>query len=99
MAKYLIKVSQPAKVAARQIAESVRTIGSHFATHASWQQKDGVATGCLVVEVDDRKWALCVVPPAMRAFAEIVRIDAPTREVGSTPAIVDSAQIPYPLAA
>lgn len=99
MAKYLIKVSQPAKVAARQIAESVRTIGSHFATHASWQQENGVATGCLVVEVDDRKWALCVVPPNMRKYAEIVRLDAPTTKAGSTPAIVDRAQIAYPLAA
>jgi len=99
MAKYLIKVSQPAKAAAKQIAEAVRMIGSHFATHATWQQQNGVATGCLVVEVDDRKWALCVVPPSMRAFAEIVRLDASTTEAGSAPAIVDRAQISFPLAA
>ena len=72
MTQYLIQVSQPAKVAANRIAMSVRTAGSHFATHASWHQHDGVATGTLVVEAGDRQCALRIVPPNMRSSATVV---------------------------
>jgi len=75
MPSYLIKVSQPAAVAAKRVEESVRTIGSHFAAHAKWRQKDGVATGTLVVEADDRRWALTVVPPCMRASAHVDELE------------------------
>jgi hypothetical protein len=99
MPKCLIKVSQPAEVASERIATSIRLIGSHFATHASWQQKNGIATGTMVVEVDDQAWAQSVVLPNMRSCAKIVRLDAPVTRAETAPAILDRAQIPYPLAA
>ena len=74
MAKYLIQVSQPAETAARSVDASVRAIGSHFATHATWLHRDGIATASLVVEADDRRWAIGVVPPNMRPDARIVQI-------------------------
>lgn len=99
MAKYLIKVSQPANVAAGRIAASVRTIGSHFATHATWQQHNGVAIGSLVVEADDRWWAFGIVPPNMRSCAEVVQLEAPSPEAAPCPSFLDRGSVPYPLAA
>lgn len=76
MPRYLIKVSQPAKIAAKRIAASICATGSHFATHASWQEQDGNATGTLVVEADNRRWALGVVPASMRSEASIFELSA-----------------------
>jgi len=95
MPTYLIEVSQPAGVAARRIGSSISSIGSHFATHAHWQQRDGMATGTLVVEADDWRWALGVVPPNMRLIAKIFRLEAPATEAGSEPAAFDGARMAY----
>jgi hypothetical protein len=83
MPRYLIQVSQPAKTAAKRIATSICASGSHFATHACWQQQDGMATGTLVVDVDDRTWALGVVPPSMRSGASIFELS--TANIGQPP--------------
>lgn len=99
MPKYLIEVSQPANVAAKQIATSVRTIGSHFATHACWHQRNGMATGSLIVDADDRRRALCVVPPNMRPGAKVMQLEASAANAGPATAIFDRAPMPFPLAA
>jgi hypothetical protein len=71
MARYLIEVSQPDSIAAKRVVRSVHTFGSHFATHADWRHKDGMSTATLVVEADDRRWALGIVPPSMRSGARV----------------------------
>ena len=76
MTRYLIEVSQPDGVAARRIAESVRSIGSHFATHARWNREGDDCIGTMVVEADDRWGALGIVPPAMRSAAQIFQLEA-----------------------
>lgn len=77
MPRYLIEVSQPAAIAAKRIADSVRTLGSHFATHADWRQEtDGISTGSLVVDANDRRRALGVVPPGLRSDARIFRLES-----------------------
>ena len=99
MPRYLIKVSQPARIAADQIAQSIRKSGSHFATHAEWCHADGAVTGTLVVEVNDRYGALAVVPPNMRSGAHVDELAPPADGVGSTSATVNGGQALYPLAA
>jgi len=76
MARFLVEVSQPADSAVRRIRDTVRTIGSHFATHADWRQRDGRCIGRMVVDVDGRQQALAVVPPAMRADADVYELQA-----------------------
>lgn len=77
MPKYLIEVSQVLEaLAERRIKQSVRTLGSHFATHAAWSRKDGARTGTLVVEADDRWIALGIVPPSLRSHARIFQLDS-----------------------
>ena len=76
MSRYLIEVSeQSGMLARRRIMQSVRTMGSHFATHARWIQKDGTCTGTLEVEVSDSLSALGLVPPNMRDHAHVVPLD------------------------
>lgn len=73
MPRYLVEVSQPEEVAARRIEQSIRSLGSHFATHADWRRRDGVCTGTMVIEAADSSGALGIVPPAMRAEAGVFR--------------------------
>jgi hypothetical protein len=99
MPRYLIEVSLPVRIAAARIDSSISSIGSHFATHASWRHRNGMATGTLVVDADDRRWALGVVPPNMRSSARIVWLDEPATDIGSVPAASDDAPQSYPIAA
>ena len=85
MHKYLVEVTLPEAIAVKRIANSVRSIGSHFATHAAWRRKAGICTGMMVVEAADRSHALGIVPPAMRADTHV--FDAP---LARPPVSVDS---------
>lgn len=77
MARFLIEVSQRSRTVARKwIRDSVREMGSHFATHADWKRKDDACIGTMIVEIDDRRSALGIVPPNMRLNAHVVRVDA-----------------------
>jgi len=76
MPRYLVEVSEPQAVASKRISRSLKTLGSHFATHADWRQNDGVSTGTMVVDTENRWRALSIVPPAMRADAKIFQLAA-----------------------
>jgi hypothetical protein len=76
MPRFLVEVSQPADRAVRRIRDTVRTVGSHFATHAHWRQRDGRCMGTMVIEADDWRQAVAVVPPAMRGDAHVFQLEA-----------------------
>ena len=77
MSRFLVKVTQRSSATAyRRIDHSVRTLGSHFATHADWQRKNGACTGSMIVEAEDRWKALGVVPPGMRSDAHVFLLKA-----------------------
>jgi hypothetical protein len=76
MPRFLVEVSQPADRAVRRLRGSVRALGSHFATHSDWRQRDGRCIGSMVVEVEDWHQALAVVPPAMRPDAQVYELQA-----------------------
>jgi hypothetical protein len=76
MPRFLIEVTEPERRATRRIRDSVRTAGSHFATHADWRRADGMCTGTIIVEADDGRSALAVVPPGMRSDARVFRLQA-----------------------
>lgn len=76
MPRYLIEVPQESDEAAyKRIARSVSALGSHFATRADWSRKDGVCTGSMIVEANDRWGALAIVPPIMRPQAQLFQIE------------------------
>ena len=76
MPRCLIEVPQESDVLARRrVSESVRSMGSHFATHADWRRKDGGYVGSMIVETADRWSALGIVPPNMRRHALVFPLE------------------------
>ncbi len=76
MTNYLIEVAQSSDEAAyRQIDDAIHMTGSHFATHAEWERKEGICTGSMTAEVRNRQEAIAIVPPNMRAHARVTAIE------------------------
>jgi len=76
MPKFLIEVLQEADgLADIRVTNSIRGMGSHFATHADWRRGKGVCSGSMVVETADERSALGVVPPGMRRYAQISQLE------------------------
>lgn len=99
MPKFLIEVSQPEKVATKQIKDSIDTIGSHFATRADWRHAEGVSTGTLVVDVNDRGSAIRIIPPNMRSSAHIFPLESISMNSGLFLAGSQKTQPSYEIAA
>jgi hypothetical protein len=77
MPRFLVEVPQPSNaLARRRMKDLVRTMGSHFVTHADWRRRQGVCTGTVIVEADDKSGAVGVVPPGMRSDAHVYRLEA-----------------------
>lgn len=76
MPRFLIEVPQESDVLAhKRVRESVRNMGSHFATHADWRRKDGGYIGSMIVDTADKWSALGIVPPNMRRHALVSRLE------------------------
>ena len=75
MTSFLIEVMQDSDAGAfKQIDDAVQMTGSHFATHADWERKDGVCKGSMTAELENRTEALAIVPPNMRSHARITEM-------------------------
>ena len=75
--RFLIEISREYGAKSQhQMDDAIRALGSHFVTHADWRLEDGKCTGKMIAEVADRRAALLIVPPSMRAHARIVEIGA-----------------------
>jgi hypothetical protein len=76
MNSYLIEVIQPADdVARRRVGLAASMLGSHFVAHASWRQSGDRHIGSMVLDCDQRSDAMAVVPPCLRSFARVTRIE------------------------
>jgi hypothetical protein len=76
MPKFVIEVLQEADgLAEIRVANSIRGMGSHFATHANWHRGKGVCSGSMIVETADERSALGVVPPGMRRYAHVSQLE------------------------
>ena len=77
MAKFLIEVPhEAATVACARVVDVFLKTGSHYLSSADWGCKDGVHKSWLVVDVDGKDEALRIVPPAFRAQAQVVQLNA-----------------------
>jgi hypothetical protein len=76
MARFLIEVPHEADEmeCARAVQILLRT-GSHYLTHADFGCLDGEHKGWIVVDVDNKQEARCILPPAYRAQAKIVALN------------------------
>jgi len=76
-ARFLIEVPHEGTVAACiKAADVFLKSGSHFLSRADWGCKDGEHKAWIVVEVESKEEARHIVPPAFRAQAKIVQLNA-----------------------
>lgn len=54
--------------------------GSHYLTHADWGCMDGVHTSWIIVDVDNKDEARCILPPVFRSQARIIGLNKFTKE-------------------
>jgi len=80
MSRFLIEISREYNGRSeRQMEYALRMMGSHFVTHADWRLKEGKCTGTMIAELADRRAAIQLVPPALRAHAAIFELEPVTR--------------------
>jgi hypothetical protein len=80
-ARFLIEVPhEESTVACARVVNVFLKTGSHFLSTADWGCRDGVHSAWMLVEVDNKDEALGIVPPAFRAQAKVVKLNAFTRE-------------------
>ena len=81
MRRFLIEVPHEAStVACARVVDVFLRTGSHFLSRADWGCKDGEHKAWIVVEVDSKEEARGIVPPAFRAHAKVVQLNAFTME-------------------
>jgi hypothetical protein len=79
MSRFLIEISRKYdERAAHQMDAAISMMGSHFVTHADWHVHDGMCTGSMIAEAEDRSLAAAIVPPCMRAEARIYELEPRT---------------------
>ncbi|MGE0593375.1 MAG: hypothetical protein AB7G23_07200 [Vicinamibacterales bacterium] len=104
MPRFLIEVPHDRDVVAcANVVRVFLSSGSHFLANADWGCLDGRCSAWLVAEVESREEARRLVPPAFRADAVVVALNAFTMEDvdgllrlhqgTSTPAAVDVERV------
>ncbi len=81
MPKFLIEVAHDAEViACARVVEVFLRSGSHFLTNADWGCLDNQHSAWMFVEVESKRDALQIVPPALRPQTKIVQMNKFTLE-------------------
>ena len=81
MAKFLIEVPHAAEVeACAKVVQIFLKSGSHFLTHADWGCTDGEHKAWIIADVENKTEACCIVPPAFRPDAKVIRLNKFTME-------------------
>jgi hypothetical protein len=75
MPRFLIEVPHSSEhVACLRAIHALLSTGSHYVTHADWGCPDGVHKAWLIVEVDSKDDALCIVPPVFRSDTTVIEL-------------------------
>jgi hypothetical protein len=81
MERFLIEVPHGEdKASCMRAIEVFLRSGSHFVTHADWGCMDGDHKAWMLVEVEDKKSAMMILPTAYRRNAKITKLHRFTRE-------------------
>ena len=76
MDRFLIEIPHDDTAAAcARAAELLLRTGSHLMTHAEYGCSDGVHKAWMIVETDSREDARNLVPPDLKAIAQITRLN------------------------
>ena len=75
MPRFIIEVSHPTGTeACARAVYALLKYGSHYITHADWGCLDGVHKAWLIVDVDCKDTAKCIVPPNFRGDAKVTEL-------------------------
>lgn len=75
MSRFFIEVPhQEEKEECLRVIQIFLSTGSHYLTNAEWGCEDGDHKAWLMVEVESKKEALQIIPPAFRSQAKIVKL-------------------------
>ncbi len=81
MPRFLIEVPhEEEEVACAKVVQVFLSTGSHFLSHADWGCMDGEHKAWIIVDVETKEEARCILPPAFRAQARIVQLNYFTLE-------------------
>ncbi len=81
MPRFLIEVPhEEEEIACAKVVQVFLNTGSHFLSHADWGCMDGVHKAWIIVDVENKEEARCVLPPAFRDQAKIVQLNYFTME-------------------
>ena len=76
MPKFLIEVEHDAEtVACARAVKIFLESGSHFLSQAEWGCMDGDHHAWMIVEVDDKREAMAIVPPGMRSRTRVIGLN------------------------
>ena len=76
MPKILVEVThEPTELACATVAHVFLTSGSHFLANAEWGCLDGDHSAWMIVDLDNKKEALGLVPQAFRPRARVVQLN------------------------
>lgn len=76
-ARFLIEVPHESNtLACARAVEVFLKSGSHYITQADWGCRDGEHKSWIVVDVESKDAARAILPPAFRAQAKIVQLNA-----------------------
>jgi hypothetical protein len=79
--RFLIEVEHEADmVACARVVDIFLKSGSHFLSRADWGCRDGEHKAWMIVEADSKDEASRILPPAFRAHAKIVQLNAFTTD-------------------
>ena len=81
MPRFLIEVPHAEEVVAcAKVVQVFLSTCSHFLSHADWGCLGGEHKAWIIVEVETKEEARCIIPPAFRAQARIVQLNYFTLE-------------------
>jgi hypothetical protein len=76
MGKFLIELEHEAtKEACERAIEILLSTGSHFLTNAEWGCEDDEHKCWIIVDVDSKEEARCILPPLFRKDCKITQVN------------------------
>ena len=76
MPKFLVEVTHDAEqIACARVVKIFLASGSHYLSQAEWGCMDGEHRSWMIVDVEDKREALAIVPPLLRPATRVIGLN------------------------